>query len=92
MPVIPEENLLAFIVDGTTTSADVMLKLGRPSARFENGRVAIWRLNRAPADYFVVPADCGWRGVRYELVVVFSPQRVVERHSLVEIRTPESLR
>ena len=86
--VVRKDNLLSFIVDGTTTSTDVMLKLGPPSARFENGRVAMWRLNQDQGDYFVIPANCGWSGVRYELVVAFTPQRVVERHSLVEIRAP----
>jgi hypothetical protein len=81
-------NLLEFLRDGETSRTDVYLKLGTPSRTYETNRIASWRLDKDEAGYFLVSSSSGWRGTRYELVVVFGTDDVVKRHSLVEIRSP----
>lgn len=79
-------DLLAFIVDGQTPADDVYLRLGMPARTYEGGRIATWRLARDTAGLYLVAAHQeGWLGVRYELVVEFSAERIVQRHSLVEV-------
>jgi len=88
-PPVGRADLLEFLHDGTTSRADVILKLGPPNRTFENNRIASWRLAKDEAGYFLVaPTPTGWYGARYELVVVFTANDVMEQHSLVEIRAP----
>lgn len=87
-PLLGRKDLLDFLVDGRTPATEVYLQLGPPAARFEDGRIATWRLDKDAAGYLVVAAHGGWQGVRYELVVVFSAERVVEQHRLIEVRSP----
>jgi hypothetical protein len=81
-------DLLDFIVDGKTPASDVYLRLGMPARTFEGGRIATWRLARDAAGLYLVAAQGGWLGVRYEFVVEFSEARLVQRHSLVEVHAP----
>lgn len=81
-------DLLDFIVDGQTPATEIYLRLGMPARTFEGGRIATWRLARDAAGLYVVAAQGGWSGVRYELVVEFSEARLVHLHSLVEVHAP----
>ena len=81
-------DLLDFIVDGQTPATELHLRLGMPTRTFEGGRIATWRLARDAAGLYVVAAQGGWTGVRYELVVEFSEARLVQRHALVEVHAP----
>jgi hypothetical protein len=86
-PALGQPDLLNFLQDGRTTRADTYLKLGPPGREFESGRIATWRLDRDAGGYFLVSSGkTGWRGARYELVVVFGEDGVAQRHSLVEVR------
>lgn len=86
-PAYGQPDLLGFLQDGRTTRADAYLKLGPPGREFENGRIASWRLDRDAGGYFLVSSGrTGWRGARYELVVIFGEDGVAQRHSLVEVR------
>ena len=88
-PMQGRADLLGFLQDGKSTREDLYLKLGPPSREFEKGRIVSWRLSKDEAGYFLVSsAATGWYGARYELVVVFTTDNVVQRHSLVEIRAP----
>lgn len=87
-PLPGRPDLLDFLVDGQTPATEVYLRLGPPAARFEDGSIATWRLDQDATGYRLVSSQGGWQGVRYELVVVFSAARVVERHSLVAVRSP----
>jgi hypothetical protein len=82
-------DLFAFLQDGRSTRDIVYLQLGAPAREFESGRIASWRIGEDETGYFLVPSSAsGWRGVRYELVVVFATDNIVQRHSIVEIRPP----
>lgn len=81
-------DLLEFILDEKTPASEVYLRLGMPARTFEGGRIATWRLARDAGGLYVVAAQGGWLGVRYELVVEFSDARLVRRHSLVEVHAP----
>jgi hypothetical protein len=86
-PAFGQPDLLGFLQDGRTTRADAYLKLGPPGREFESGRIATWRLDQDAGGYFLVSSGrAGWRGARYELVVIFGEDGVAQRHSLVEVR------
>ena len=89
-----QAELLRFLDDGQTTSQDVVLSLGEPSARFEKGKVFTYRLGYEPrtSGYYVVarepPNRAGWSGwghSKYSLVLVFDEMGVLRKHSLVEV-------
>jgi hypothetical protein len=82
-------DLLEFLNDGRTTRDETYLKLGPPAREFEQGRIVSWHLARDESGYIPIHAAArGWYGVRYELVVVFGADNVVQRHSMVEMRAP----
>jgi hypothetical protein len=82
-------DLLDFLQDGRSSREDVYLKFGPPAREFEKGRIVSWRLGKDEAGYLLVSsAGAGWYGARYELVVVFAANDIVQRHSIVEIRAP----
>lgn len=82
---------LAFLADGTTTRADVILKLGEPSARFEEDRILTYALTADKEGRWRVappPALPGtpfkdWPSGTGSLVLVFGPDGVLQRHSFV---------
>jgi hypothetical protein len=87
-PFHADPQLLQFLADGQTTKEAVLLKLGQPSATLESERFLTYRLGYEKKDgYFLIErAPVGWFGVKYNLVLVFDPQGVLRRHSLVEVR------
>ena len=82
-------DLLTFLRAGETTREEVVLKLGQPSARFEQGRVFTYRVGRdAKQGYHVVTQNPRqpWEGVRYSMVLVFDASGVLEKQSLVAVQ------
>jgi outer membrane protein assembly factor BamE (lipoprotein component of BamABCDE complex) len=88
-----ESATLAPLQDGKTTRQDVLLRLGTPSARFEGDRLLTYDFVRGAGGqwqrvttvstsewmYPYVPGSCS-------LVLVFRPDGVLERHTLVKDR------
>lgn len=87
-PYHADPALLQFLEDGRTTKEAVLLRLGQPSATLESEKYVTYRLGQDKHDgYFLIErAPMGWFGVKYNLVLVFDPQGVLRRHSLVEVR------
>ena len=81
-------DLLDFIQDGVTTRVDIILRLGEPSATYENSRIMTYRLSRDEGGWFLRVPDKRWYGNVANLVVVFDERSVVTRHSLVQVRGP----
>lgn len=86
-PLHPDPNLLTFLRDGQTTKEKVILTLGQPSASLESEKFLTYRLGYQPTEgyYLMERAAVGWMGVKYNLVLVFEPNGVLARHSLVEV-------
>lgn len=92
-----EAGVLEGIQDGRTTRQEVLLRLGGPSAAFEEGRILTYD--------FVMEASGEWRRVgaiatndwsfawprTASLVLVFSPEDRLVRHNLVKDRRPADL-
>ena len=97
VPAVPAEramrsHLLSFIRDGMTTREEVLLKLGTPSAQFESGRILTYqiRFDKNGALHLVWPrrsarnpALTNWEPEILSLVLVFGPNGLLEKHSLV---------
>ena len=86
-------ELLKFLNIGHTTREEVQLKLGRPSAAFEMGKILTYRIGEEPARglYLVSGNTVGepWKSVRYSLVLVFDATDatgVLQRQNLVRVR------
>jgi len=81
---------LDFVEDGATTREAVLLELGDPSGIFEDGRILTYVLRIDEADQVHVltrrlgtAAAVAWRPGLYSLVLVFRPDGVLARHSVV---------
>ena len=93
LPVEPGLHpLLSFIHAGVTTREDVLLKLGVPSAQFEGQRILTYELRVDDrGELHVVwpqrnedhPSLIRFKPDIYSLVLVFGPNAVLEKHSLV---------
>ncbi len=92
-PLKGRADLLAFLADGKTTKAQVVLSLGQPSSQFEGEKIFTYQLGfeKKNKGYYVVEpsmSEDGWRAwgcVKYSLVLVFDGQGLLVRHSLVEV-------
>ena len=87
-PAIPgaSRELLKFIEIGHTTREEVLLKLGQPSAAFEQEKILTYRVGEdlKQGYYLVSPkAVLPWQAVRYSLVLVFDANGVLQRQNLV---------
>lgn len=85
---VGDKSLLDFLNDGVTRREDVYLKLGEPTAQFDASRIVAYRLAHDEGGYSLVGRRADWRGVRYNLVLVFDTGGVLRRHALVEVRSP----
>jgi hypothetical protein len=90
-PAIPgaSPGLLNFVQDGRTTREEIMLKLGQPSASFEQERILTYRIGHDPAQgyYLVAPNQLRqWQDVRHSLVLVFDGGGVLLKHTLVPVQ------
>lgn len=89
---IGDRTLLAFLQDGSTTRAEVALRLGEPSAQLESDRVLCYRIGGGPESGYTVVlprhvssiADEG--SVKFSLVLTFDENGVLQRHALVPVR------
>ena len=86
-------DLLDFLVYGQTARAEVLLKLGIPSNKFEAEKILTFRLGFVPktSAYYVVEGRTdpsgwpNWTFARYSLVLVFDENGVLRKHSKVEL-------
>lgn len=86
-------DLLGFLVNDQTMAAEVLVKLGQPSARFQSDKILTYRLGIEDKErrYFVVTREVNpqgwptWCKVKYSLVLVFDEKGVLRKHSLVEV-------
>lgn len=85
---IGQADLLDFVVDGRTTREQAYLGLGEPSGIYEDGSILTYRLDKDEAGYFPIERGTGFMGIRYNLVLVFASDGILERHSLVSIKVP----
>lgn len=85
-------DLLSFVRDGATTREEVLLKLGTPSAQFEGQRILTYQIRIGkdgaahvfwPRRSELNPALTHWEQEIHSLVLVFRPNGVLEKHSLV---------
>jgi hypothetical protein len=78
--------LLEFITIGQTTRTEVVLRLGKPSASFEDERILTYRIGGDSSNgYFVRDAAGSWYETSYSLVLVFGSGGVLENQSLVRV-------
>ena len=87
-------DLLAFLIDGRTTRAEVLNTLGEPSGHFEKDRILTYRLGFEPENkgYYVVEREIWrysdwptWLQAKYSLVLEFDNAGVLQRQSLVRV-------
>ena len=86
-------DLLDFLVDGQTPRAEVLLKLGQPSAKFEAEKILTYQLAFSPKSgvYHVLARRTGpegwpnWSFANYSLVLVFDENGVLRKHSKVQV-------
>ena len=80
---------LGFLKEGQTTREQVMLRLGSPHSDFETARIFTYRLGEdgKPVEEYRDMERAGAADVptlvAYHLVLVFTPNNVLERYSLV---------
>ena len=87
-----KSELLAFIQDGVTTREEVVLKLGVPSAQFEEEKILMYQLHvdKAGKWHLTAPQVSATTGFRQwqpgtcSLVLVFGGNGILRKHSLVE--------
>ncbi len=97
---VPHGNpdLLTFLQSGATPKQEVLLKLGQPSGKFDEGKVLTYRLAQDKGGYYVsgrssrstshgwpLDSHCG-----YSLVLVFDDQNVLRTHSVVNVMMEEA--
>lgn len=73
---------LAWLRVGATVESAVCEHLGEPAQRHEQGRIETWGLT--PEFARAEPSKSGWAPA-YSLVLVFDPERRVERARLVKL-------
>lgn len=83
---VGHRDLLTFLDSDLVTRDDVYSHLGGPSAKYEQSRVVTYRLSQDKQGYFQSAPTEGWKGVHYDLVLVFDAHDRVEKHNLVAIR------
>lgn len=85
-------DLMSFIHDGVTTRQEVLLKLGAPSAQFEQQRILTYqiRVDKDGTAHLIWPRRSHehpvftyWNAGMYSIVLVFGSDGVLEKHSLV---------
>lgn len=87
LPAVP----IGFLVDGASTQAECIERLGAPQRRFaaaEGGVVFTYRLGEDGAGLHPVPASASWFDYarRRSLVLVFDARGTLARHALVAVR------
>jgi hypothetical protein len=86
-PQIVSERL-PFIQDGKTPRKEVLSRLGEPDYRHEGGRILAYKLWMCAMEEqrpLIAATRCRDAGA-YNLVLVFGPNNLLERHSLVRVK------
>jgi hypothetical protein len=81
-------GVLPYIRDGKTPRKDVVRRLGEPDYRHEGGRIVaykMWMCAMEEQRPLIAATRCGDAGT-YNLILVFGPNNLVERHSLVRVK------
>lgn len=83
-----DRELLAFLDRGPVTRADVNHHLGSSYTSYEGSRVIAYRIGEKGSGYYVLPLqkNNGWKGVKYDLVLLFDDQGTLQQHRLIAIR------
>ncbi len=82
-PVSPRSSApswLQSLTDGQSEKSSLVSRLGEPSSTFESGRILAYRLNKK---YEVIH---GWAETRFNVILVFDENDVLERHRLVRVK------
>ncbi len=86
---------LPYLEAGKTTKEHVLLRLGVPSATFENERILTYRMMLNQKEGLVViwreldvkqPWLSQWVKANYSLVLIFDDQQILKLHSLLRVR------
>jgi hypothetical protein len=91
---IPEANpnLLAFLAEGRTTRAEIIVTLGRPSGCYQQEQILTYRLgDDSKQGYYIVERNpvrpSVWSNkMRYSLVLLLDDQGFLKKHSLVSVK------
>lgn len=83
---------LKFIQDSVTTKKEILLKLGPPSGKYQDDSILTYRLSYdvSSNEKWHVVDKClpfNWQFVDYNLVLVFDNNNIVEKQSLIPIRS-----
>lgn len=79
---------LPFIRDGKTPRKEVLSRLGEPDYRHEGGRILaykMWMCAMEEQRPLIAETRCKESGA-YNLILVFGPNNLLERHSLVRVK------
>ena len=83
------KDLLDFLQPGTTTRAEVLTRLGAPSASFEHDSILTYKISTSTGHgYYVRPRAMvqSWYDVKYSLVLVFNTNSILQKKSLVDVK------
>lgn len=80
------DKRLHFVHDGQTTRQEVIGRLGQPHATFESDRIVTYLLEGSHSGLIVAQE---YEDIQFHLVLVFGPDQVLERHSLIRVWPPE---
>lgn len=86
-PQVVSERL-PFIRDGKTPRKEILSRLGEPDYRHEGGRILAYKMWMCAVEEqvpFSSETRCRDAGT-YNLILVFGPNNLVERHSLVRVK------
>ena len=86
-PQVVSETL-PFIRDGKTPRKEVISRLGQPDYRHEGGRILAYKMWMCAVEVQMPLSEeirCRDPGT-YNLILVFGPDNLVERHSLVRVK------
>ena len=79
-----EKGPLAFVQDGRISREDLLLKLGTPTAQFENGRILTYNLFYQPTTgVSIAPVPVYEDHIAGSLVLVFNTQNILQRHNFI---------
>lgn len=89
-PLRGQANLLDFLADGATRREEVVARLGEPTRCLRSGEICTYRVGHDEAGQYVKIESGGanWMDTDGSLVLVFDPDGVLARHSVVRVREP----
>lgn len=80
-------DLLSFLAAGKTQRTEIMLRLGEPSAVFQEELILTYRLGgNEKQGYYIRQSRAGWEQEGYSLVLVLDEYGFLLSHALVRVR------